>query len=110
MAEVFLCSGFDIDSQVEQRTVLHASANAGNAEVVRWLLQHGAAVNVRGRMGRTPLHLAAERNRSPRVVRVLLEHGASLSAKDDLGMTPLDVARHHGQTSLESWLKAQKDP
>ena len=105
LGEVFLRHGFRVNSAHEDGTVLHRAANTGNAVGVELLLRHGADVNARGRMGRTPIHLAAERNRSPRVIEILLKYGASLNAKDDLGLTPFDVAKEHGRKTLLQWLE-----
>ena len=105
LADLFLRHGFKIDAKAKQGTVLHGAANSGSVDAVRWLLDRGANVNARGRMGRTPLHLAMERNSSTRIGELLLERGAELEARDDLGMTPLDVARDHGKTKLAEWLK-----
>jgi ankyrin repeat protein len=104
MGELFLRRGFSIREEHVDGTILHRAANTGGAACVRWLLERGADVNARGRQGRTPLHLAAERNTSARVAEVLVAHGARVDARDDSGMTPLDVAREHGRTAVARWL------
>ena len=105
LAELFLASGFDINTPKEDRTALHASANSGGLPIVKWLLAHGADVHVRGRMGRTPLHLAAERNMSSKIVDVLIKNGADVNAKDDLGFTALEVAEQYGKTAVADYLR-----
>lgn len=102
LAEQFLELGYDLNLRFGkyEGTALHACANGGAADLARWLLERGAAVNLPGRMGRTPLHLAAERNTSPRTARLLLDSGADPRAKDDLGLTPLAVARQHGKQAV----------
>jgi ankyrin repeat protein len=105
LAELFLRHGFRIDTAYKDGTVLQNAANTGKAEVVEWLLAHGADVKARGRLGRTPLHLAAERNRSSRTAEILVQWGADMNAKDDQGLTALDVAEHHGKTAVARWLR-----
>jgi Ankyrin repeats (3 copies)/Ankyrin repeat len=106
LAGLFLESGFEINSRKEDGTALHAAANSGVLSNVKWLLEHGADVNARGRMGRTPLHLAVERNASTKTVETLVAWGADMHAKDDQGLTALDAAEHHGKTAVARWLRS----
>jgi len=105
LADLLLQKGYQIETEFKDGTVLHSAANGGNAAIVRWLLEHGADVNARGRMGRTPLHLAAERNTSPRVAEILAERGADLHATDDQGLSALEIAEQHGKTAVATWLR-----
>lgn len=50
--------------------------SAGQEEVVKLLIEHGASVNVQSQSGFTPLYMAAQENHE-RVVRFLLNHGAN---------------------------------
>lgn len=109
LASLFLEKGFAIDTIAwkEKGTALHGAANTASLEVARWLLEHGANVNARGHMGRTPLHLAAERNMSSKAVEILIEAGADIHAKDDQGLTALDVATQHGKTAVANRLNTE---
>ncbi len=64
-------------------------------ELVRWLLKHGLDPNRPDWVGRTLLHVAAERG-DRRVAQVLLKAGANINAKDvDFKGTPLAAAIRH---------------
>ena len=63
---------------------------AGDAAKVRLLVEKGADVNARSKMGNNPLDIAAAHGGNLETVRYLLDHGAVLSkARNELGMTPL---------------------
>src|SRR5579871_3835160 len=67
--------------------------------LVRALLDHGARVDDRGVLERSPLFYASLfPNRE--AVGLLLEHGADIEAKDIDGRTPLMVANHSEETSV----------
>lgn len=54
------------------------SAAAGQEEVVKLLVEHGASVNVQSQNGFTPLYMAAQENHD-NVVKYLLSNGANQS-------------------------------
>jgi ankyrin repeat protein len=62
------------------RTPLHTASLFGNLPAVKWLVEHGADINVleEGGAGHTPLHNAAYKGYAE-VVQYLLEHGANPS-------------------------------
>jgi len=73
-------------------TPLYWAVSYGEREVIEYLIQQGADVNLdRGMYGVTPLHAAAQ-DRDHDMVRLLVEKGADPSAEDHQGRTPLDYA------------------
>jgi ankyrin repeat protein len=83
----------------DNRTVLHAAAQAGQVKVLHHLLDAGADVNARTSNGTTPLHLAIVHGYTP-AVAALLERGASVTAADNDGWTALHHAARHGHTAV----------
>lgn len=77
---------------------LHFAVDNRYVPLIRWLLDHGASVNVRDRTGRTPLDRAVlsgpASDRS--MLRLLLERGADPNSADDQGQTPLHTAAYFG--------------
>ena len=59
--------------------------------MMKFLLEHGADVNVQRTGGWTPLMIAI-RQHSPKTVRLLLEHGADVGIMTDKGEAALDFA------------------
>jgi ankyrin repeat protein len=80
----------DVNRAAGQGTPL-ATAAERSPEMVKYLLDRGARVDIPTRDGLTPLHLAA-RGAKAENVRMLLAAGASARAKDRGGMTPLHYA------------------
>lgn len=80
MAELLLAVGMDIDGQTGAKaycfipgfTPLHVAARFNQFAMVGYLIEHGAAVNMRDRHGATPLSVAFD----PRVKAVLIKAGA----------------------------------
>ncbi|CAK7219974.1 hypothetical protein SBRCBS47491_004032 [Sporothrix bragantina] len=66
-----------------------------NNPVVRLLLENGADVEAKGRLGWTPLSLAAGLGLEA-LAQLLLENGADVETKDNNGQTPLSLAAELG--------------
>src|SRR5437660_2815246 len=76
-------------------SILHYTAESGNPEMVKAILEFHPDVNLRGAGGKTPLFAAGEyrdkdvEGARGECVRLLAEVGADVNARDDEGNTPL---------------------
>ena len=71
-------SGYDVNLMDDlSRAALHYAATEGQYLAAKWLLEHGAEVNLNDEemIGETPLCLAAQLD-YPEMVELLLQHGA----------------------------------
>ena len=68
------------------------AARLGDQAMVEWLVEHGADVNLKGRVDISPLHEAASRAGSKEMVEYLLEHGANVNARAHADYTPIHYA------------------
>ena len=78
--------------------------NFKDGSLLRFLLEHGAHINVQDWFGETPLHRASF-NGALEVVRLLLEHGADVEAKDNDGETAMRVAARRGHVKVVELLR-----
>lgn len=72
-------------------TLLHHAVIAQNLHAIRYLLEHGADVNVKGWRGMTPLHLAFAK-REHAAQKLLKEFGSDLTLYDEEGRMPSDYS------------------
>jgi hemoglobin len=86
--------GADVDAPGGRQrcTALHMAARRGNAEVTRALLDCGADVEARDRIGDTPLRRAVNLERTE-VAALLVRSGADPNARGSRGLTPALAAR-----------------
>ena len=81
------------------KTVLHAAASKKDDDLVTFLLENGAKVDIKDHEGKTALHVAVEYDSIKNVTK-LLQYGANVDAQDSSmtayglrnGITPLQYA------------------
>lgn len=88
---IFLGSSIALPDKGGREPLSWASEAYDNADTIRILLQHGAAIEARDHKGMTALMYAAENGQHTNV-KVLIELGASLTASNDDGFTALELA------------------
>lgn len=88
-------------------TPLHYAATEGHVEIMQWLLDLGADVNVQTRAGVTPLYMAA-RKPSRQAVMLLLKHGAYRDLCTERGESPATAATRAGDKELGDYLAVEK--
>lgn len=88
-------AGCDINARSESgRSLLHYCAEYENPQNVRWLLAHGADVNMRDNEGETPWHVTLSLvggSEAEAVLHALVQGGADVLAVNDKGETGLDL-------------------
>ena len=80
-------------------TLLQVASRHGHLEIVKFLIDNGAAVNAVEIDNRAALHFAIIRGHAS-IVRYLLENGADVNLRKRLGLTPLHVVVQSFHTDL----------
>jgi ankyrin repeat protein len=82
---------------------LELAVQAGNVDLARLLVTHGADVTAQDDRGSTLLHVAT-RTDSADIARFLVEHGVNARICDNDGLTPLRLAVRAGRVDLVRFL------
>ncbi|KAJ3490854.1 hypothetical protein NLI96_g1136 [Meripilus lineatus] len=95
------------DSQdADGRTALHWAASSGSLEIVRYLLDQKAQVDVPDQSGWTPLHIAVSAGHED-IVRELVGAGSDIKKTNDKGLTPLHYAASKSRVDIGKLLVAR---
>ena len=97
--EEWVSKGYDVNDNQGGPILLSEAAFNGRDHIVRYLLEHGADLDKRGRFSSSALHWAC-RNGHLDVVKTLLSKGADIEAEDESGWTPLVRAAMNGHSSV----------
>ncbi|XP_065159001.1 uncharacterized protein Patsas [Atheta coriaria] len=86
-------------------TPAHWAALDGNVEIMRYLVDRGAPIDLSclGTQGPRPIHWACRKGHAA-VVQVLLQAGVAVNAADFKGLTPLMTASMFGRTATAAFL------
>ena len=87
------------EGEGEFGTALNAAAFHGRTSMAERLLNKGAILNLKGKIGRTPLCSAAYNGHLATVI-FLLNQEADLTVADQYGWTPLSYAANHGHLEV----------
>lgn len=82
-------AGADVNGDDEIKPLHFASVFNSNPAVIKVLLEAGANVNSRNRLGATAIFLAVALNSKPEVPAALLDAGADVNIRNIEGFTPL---------------------
>lgn len=97
MVRFLVARGADVNYRSQHASVLQIAV--AHSEIVRFLLNHGAKVDLRGKGGVTPL-LDAAYEGDTESVRVLLSHGADADHQSEHGETALNLAAGEGHVAV----------
>lgn len=88
-------------------SLLHYAVKGNHTELVRWLVQNQAPIDLREKeKRRTPLHFACEGG-NPRVMKTLLEGKANPNALDTEGYSPLHLACSSNEYKTDPCLRTE---
>ena len=102
--------GGDVNSKmtVGIGTIIYSAASSNNAELVDWLLEHGADPNhtANGCKACYALMTAAHKNNLA-MVKTLVEHGGLINGLNAFGVSPLTYAKMGDSQEVIDYLKSQ---
>ncbi|CAK5277999.1 unnamed protein product [Mycena citricolor] len=90
----------------DERSPLHWAAASGSTEIVRFLLDKDATVDVVDNSEWTPLHIAVSAGHED-IVQLLVGAGADVNKKTNKGMTPLHYAASKSRLDIAKLLIAR---
>lgn len=105
-----LDAGADVNSVTDGRfpwTPLMNASFAGNTDVVRVLLAHGADPNRQDLDFFRAITLAADKGHWA-IVRLLVEHGADPAATDGVSKSAMDYAKEQGNAEMIRYLQSRQ--
>lgn len=79
-------------------SIVHLAARQGDIEMLKFVIQHQAALNVADDLGRRPIHVAARTSKDH--VSELVRAGAELNVRDNYGRSPVHFAAGFGDVDV----------
>ncbi|KAM0796420.1 ankyrin repeat-containing domain protein [Usnea florida] len=95
----------DVTAQSDQRSALHLATSNDHIEIVFFLHEHGADINLPDCQGRTPLHASVEKPGRYLCLQFLLEKNVNVHTTDDHGLTAWHLAALQGNVHALSIIR-----
>ena len=96
--ETLAAGGYEVNVEA-----LASTTPRHTKSLVNLLISHGANVNAKDKLGRTPLHLTSD---NVDLAELLIEKGANMNARDRNDQTPLDYnSRHSNTKNIQDFLR-----
>lgn len=103
----YLNCGLRLDiKDIDGQTMLHLSAIYDRYEVVSFLLENGAKINVTDNANRTPLMCSAIQ-KNPRITELLLKYNPDTSIEDDDQKTFYDLVNESDNEELKKYVSTK---
>ena len=91
-ARIVINKGVDVNQRERGSYLINTACYRGNPDMVQFLLDKGARVDVVAGDGATPLVWAGKADKTGDIVKLLLEKGADVNAENKLGTSAFDNA------------------
>ncbi len=99
-----IADGADVNAIINNSTALHIVSRSGNLEIAKVLLDNKADINIKIKIGITPLMLASYYGNTD-IVKFLLDNGAKVNVVAKNGDTALSIAENKGHKDIINLLK-----
>ncbi|MEJ7847412.1 MAG: ankyrin repeat domain-containing protein [Pyrinomonadaceae bacterium] len=100
-----IISGFDVNKKDnDHRTALHVAVEHGNMEIVRFLLENGANVNIKTKEKLTPIWMIDDEETGTEIFQLLIEKGADVNVQNDQKETLLMLASENESVEAVKFL------
>ncbi|MGM0667135.1 MAG: ankyrin repeat domain-containing protein [Bacteroidota bacterium] len=100
-AKTVINNGVDVNQRERDSYLINTACYRGNPDMVQFLIDKGARVDVVAGDGATPLVWAGKGDKTGDIVKLLLEKGADVNAENKLGTSAFDNAVRSYCTSQE---------
>lgn len=99
MAKLLIKAGADVNYKYEGMSILHRAIKYDKPDVVLFLIENGANINIQDSVGRTPLYFALSNDRF-KIAILLLDLDADPNIGDKVGIYPLEMAAQNAELDL----------